>query len=154
METINLLKNTIVTICSLLVAYFAPISNVVFVIFYVFLVNFLAGLISGIVAQEESFSLKKFFYCVLETMVYYVIVLSVFTVGDKMGNVGDAMQCISGVTYAIIYFYTVNIMRNLQILFPGNMTIRFLYYIVSFEVVKKIPFLQNFLKKEDKKESL
>jgi len=154
METINLLKNTIVTICSLLFAYFAPISNVVFVIFYVFLINFLAGLISGIVRQDESFNLKKFFYCVLETMVYYIIVMSVYTVGEQMGNVDGAMQCISGVTYAIIYFYAVNVMRNLQILFPENMTIKFLYYIVSFEVVKKIPFLQNFLKREDKKEGL
>ena len=142
------------TICSLLFAYFAPISNVVFVIFYVFLINFLAGLISGIVRQDESFNLKKFFYCVLETMVYYIIVMSVYTVGEQMGNVDGAMQCISGVTYAIIYFYAVNVMRNLQILFPENMTIKFLYYIVSFEVVKKIPFLQNFLKREDKKEGL
>lgn len=154
METINLLKNTIVTICSLLFAYFAPISNVVFVIFYVFFVNFMAGLISGIVRQDESFNLKKFFYCVLETMVYYIIVLSVYTVGEQMGDKTGAMQCISGVTYAIIYFYAVNVMRNLQILFPDNMTIKFLYYIVSFEVVKKIPFLQNFLRKEDKKEGL
>lgn len=147
-----MIKNTLVTIASLLAAYLAPLTDVVFVIFYVFLINFVAGLIASIVVDDERFSVKKFFHCVIETMVYFVIVVSVYVVGEKMGNREGAMQCISGVTYAIIYFYTANVLRNLTQLFPANMTIKFLYYIVSLEVVKKVPYLHRFLEKEQLKE--
>jgi hypothetical protein len=129
-------------------AYFAPIQNMVFVIFFVFAINCMAGMIAGIVAKHERFNLKKFFHCMLETFVFYVIVLSVFTIGEKMRNLDGAIQCITGVVYAILYFYGVNTLRNLNILFPESKVIRFLFYVLSFEVVKKIPYMQQFINKE------
>ncbi len=150
METINLLKSTGVTIVSVLLSYLAPLTDVVFVIFYVFLINFVAGLVEGTVIEREKFSVRKFFMCLVETLVYFIIVISVYTVGEKMGNVSGAMQCISGVTYAIIYFYTVNIIRNLKMIFPDSMVLKFLYYLLSFEVVKKIPYMQQFINNEKK----
>lgn len=84
----------------------------------------------------------------LETFVFYVIVLSVFTIGEKMRNLDGAIQCITGVVYAILYFYGVNTLRNLNILFPESKVIRFLFYVLSFEVVKKIPYMQQFINKE------
>lgn len=129
-------------------AYFAPIQNMVFVIFFVFAINCMAGMIAGIVAKHERFNLKKFFHCMLETFVFYIIVLSVFTIGEKMRNLDGAIQCITGVVYAILYFYGVNTLRNLNILFPESKVIRFLFYVLSFEVVKKIPYMQQFINKE------
>ena len=129
-------------------AYFAPIQNMVFVILFVFAINCMAGMIAGIVAKHERFNLKKFFHCMLETFVFYIIVLSVFTIGEKMRNLDGAIQCITGVVYAILYFYGVNTLRNLNILFPESKVIRFLFYVLSFEVVKKIPYMQQFINKE------
>lgn len=137
-------RNAIVTLLSVTLAYFAPISDMVFVIFYLFLFNMLAGMIAGMVVNDEAFKLKKFFHCILETFVLYVIVLSVFCLGEKMHNTDGAMQCISGIVYAIVYFYSVNILRNLKLLLPDSRPISFLYYVVSFEIVKRIPYLQNF----------
>lgn len=139
------IRNLFVSIVSVLVGYFAPLKDIVFVIFFVFLLNCVFGLIAGVGVQGERFNLKKFFRCILETLVFYVIVLSIYLVGEKMGNPSGAIQCISGVVYAIIYFYTVNILRNAHKLLPKSKGIKFLYYVLSFEVIKKIPYLQQYM---------
>ena len=143
------IRNLIVTLCSILFGYFSPLRNIVFVIFFVFLLNCLFGLVAGVGVEGEKFNLKKFFRCILETLVFYVIVLSIYLVGEKMGNEQGALQCISGVVYAVIYFYAVNILRNIHTIFPENRWVKFLFYVLSFEVIKKIPYLQQFQEKKD-----
>ena len=138
------IKNLLITITSVLIGYFAPLKDIVFVLFFVFLLNCIFGLIAGVGVQGERFSLKKFFRCISETLVFYVIVLSIYMVGEKMGNTDGAVQCISGVVYAIIYFYAVNILRNAHKLLPKSKGLKFLYYVLSFEIIKKIPYLQQF----------
>ena len=147
----NTIRNLFVTIAGVLLGYFAPLKDIVFVIFFIFLLNCIFGLVAGVGVQGEKFSLKKFFRCIMETLVFYVIVLSIFVIGEKMGNLDGALQCISGVVYAIIYFYSVNILRNVNKLLPKSKVIKFLYYVLSFEVIKKIPYLQQF---QDKKEEV
>ena len=147
------IRNLVITIFSVLLGYFAPLKDIVFVIFFIFLLNCIFGLLAGVGTQGEKFSLKKFFRCILETLVFYVIVLSIFVIGEKMGNVDGALQCISGVVYAIIYFYFVNILRNAHKLLPKSRVILFMYYVLSFEIIKKIPYLQKFQEKKDEVES-
>ena len=141
---IDTIKNLLVTVSSVLIGYFAPLKQIAFVICFIFFLNCLFGLVAGIGVEGEKFSLKKWFRCLLETMVFYVIVLSIYLVGEKMGNPSGAIQCISGVTYAIIYFYTVNILRNAHKILPTSNVIKFLFYVLSFEVIKKIPHLQQY----------
>ena len=146
------IKNLFITITSVLVGYFAPLKDIVFVIFFIFLLNCLFGLFAGVSVQGDKFSLKKFFRCIMETLVFYVIVLSIYLVGEKMGNPDGAIQCISGVVYAIIYFYTVNILRNAHKLLPKSKVLKFLFYVLSFEVIKKIPYLQQYMDNAEKVE--
>lgn len=152
MEVITSLKNLLVTLSSVTLAYFAPVTDMVFVIFFIFMVNCIAGMVAGMVAKHERFSNKKFFHCLLETFVFYVVVLSVFIIGERMHNLSGAMQCITGIVYAICYFYGVNTLRNLRKLFPQSRPLNFIYYVLSFEVVRKIPYLQQFIDKEKEKE--
>ena len=143
------IRNLIVTLCSILFGYFSPLRNIVFVIFFVCLLNCFFGLVAGVGVEGEKFKLRKFFRCILETLVFYVIVLSIYLVGEKMGNEQGALQCISGVVYAVIYFYAVNILRNIHTVFPDNRWVKFLFYVLSFEIIKKIPYLQQFQEKKD-----
>lgn len=152
MEIVTSLKNLLVTLFSVTFAYFAPVSDMVFVIFFIFAINCIAGMVAGIVAKHERFSNKKFFHCLLETLVFYMIVLSIYVIGEKMKNMEGAMQCITGVVYAICYFYGVNTLRNLRKLFPTSKPLNFIYYVLSFEVVRKIPYLQQFIDHEKEKE--
>ena len=146
------IRNLIVTICSVLIGYFSPLGDIVFVIFFVFLLNCIFGLVAGVGVEGERFNLKKFFRCIMETFVFYIIVLSIYVVGEKMGNEPGALQCLSGVVSAIIYFYAVNILRNIHTLFPKNKWVKFLFYVLSFEIIKKIPYLQQFQEKKDEVE--
>lgn len=146
MENNNSLLGTVI---ASLVAYLSPIGNMVFCLTFVFILNFIVGLISGMRLEKEAFNFRKFLICMLENMVYYVTVSSVFTIGEKMGNMDGALQCVSVITYSIIYFYAANLFRNLHKLFPNAKPIEFIYYVICFEFVKHIPYMDNFLKEKN-----
>ena len=137
---------------SALAAYFHPISDIVFCTVYIFGLNFVLGLIAGMAIDNESFSFKKAFHCILHTCIFFLIIASVYFVGEHMGNQQGAIQCVTAVTYALIYFLAVNIFRNLRALFRDNRWIRFIYYCISMEFVKKIPFMTEFLEHENNEE--
>lgn len=142
-------KPLLVTILSVIMAYLAPVSSMVYVIFLLFLANCIAGIVAGMVVEKEAFSVKKFFHCLLETLVFFVIVILVYVLGDLMDKPGAAIQCITGIVYAVIYFYSVNVFRNLAKLFPDSRTLKFLYYVLSFEILRKLPFLKKFEENEE-----
>jgi hypothetical protein len=136
---------------SALAAYLSPIYSVIFSILYVFLMNFALGYLTGMV-HGERFCWRKAFSTIREVMVYYLLLVSIFIVGERMGDRGAALQAITTVTYAFIYFYAVNILRNLSYIFKDSRSINFIYYVISFEVIKKIPFMESFVKNEKGKE--
>ncbi len=146
------IRTLIVGTLSAMIAYFHPITNVLFSLFYLFLLNLLFGLVAGITVNKEVFSFRKAFNCMKETAVFFLILASTYTVGEKMGNPGGALQCVTTVTYAFIYFYAVNILKNLRRLFPASRGLSFIYYFVSMEFVRKIPFLAEFVNQEQEKE--
>lgn len=152
---LNGTKNILATLFSVAMAYFAPIQDMVFIIFFLFLVNCIVGMITGMLVEREGFRLRKFIHCISETLAFYLIVVCLFVVGRNMDNMDGAMQAIGGVIYSIIYFYSVNVLRNLTYIFPESRTLIFLYWMVSFEFIKKIPALQRFNDycKEHKKEN-
>ena len=150
MEIFDKVQSFAATVLSIVLAYFAPITDMVFVIFFIFMLNCVAGMVSGIVAQNEKFSTRKFFHCLLETLVFYAIVACVWVIGDRMHNQGGAMQCITGIVYAIVYFYGVNILRNAVAMFPTSRVLKFLYWLLSFEAIKKIPYIAQFVAHEEK----
>lgn len=145
MEFISGIKNLIISLFSITLAYFAPIKDMVFVIFFIFMVNCISGMLAGIVAKHERFNIRKFLHCLLETCAYYMVVLTIYIIGEKMQNLNSALQCITGITYTICYFYGTNILRNSRKLFPNSKVLNFIYYVLSFEIVRRIPYLQNFL---------
>lgn len=144
MEWFGTIKSFLITTMSVVMAYFAPIQDMVFTIFFLFLVNCIVGMLTGMMIEHELFSLKKFGKCISETLSFYLIVVCLFVVGKNMNNMDGALQAIGGVIYSILYFYSVNVLRNLTKVFPESDVLLFLYYVVSFEFVKKFTSLQGF----------
>jgi hypothetical protein len=151
MELIIDIRHLFAALLAVVAAYIAPIQDTVFVIFFLFIINGIVGMLAGFIANDEHFNFKKFFHCLIEALVYFALVSCISVVGTKMHNLSGAMQCISGVVYAIIYFYSVNIMKNLKQLFPGNKAIKFIYYVISFEMIKRVPYLQQFIDDNESK---
>ena len=144
------LKSVLVTALCAVGAFFAPIANLIFAIFIIFLLNCIAGLVADIAISRKKFDLKKFFHCLFETMVFYVIIMAIYVIGDKLLNMEGAIQCSTVIVYAILYFYSVNILRNCHLLFPDSKTLKFLYFVMSFEIIKKIPYMERFKENEGK----
>lgn len=142
------LKSAVVTALCAVAAFFAPIANLIFAVFLIFLLNCIAGWVADIVVQRGRFDLKKFFHCLFETMVFYVIIMAIYVIGEKLLNMEGAIQCSTVIVYAILYFYSVNILRNCCQLFPDSKTLKFLFFVLSFEIIKKIPYMDRFKEKE------
>ena len=142
------LKSVLVTALCAVLAFFAPIANLIFAVFIIFLLNCIAGIIADVVTDRKTFELKKFFHCLFETMVFYVIIMAVYFIGDILLNIEGAIQCSTVIVYAILYFYSTNILRNCIKLFPTSRTLKFLYFVLSFEIIKKLPYMEKFKEKE------
>lgn len=132
-----------------MLAYFKPLDDEIFILSMIFIVNFCAGLINDLIVRNNSFSFKKAWRCIKEVTIFFTMCLVIFTFGEKKGWEDRSTQAVSFLTYVIAWFYSQNSLRNLKELFkPGSAAygvISFLYYIVSVEFVKKIPYLKKWL---------
>lgn len=141
-----------VGVLSAVCSFFAPITDYVFALIIVFLFDFFAGLISSILVDNEKFKFSKFRKCLIDIMVYFIIITSIYAVGKFTHKSDGAIQCASGVMFVIIYYYAVNIFRNLSLLMPNNNSINFIYYVLSFEIIREYPIFKRFNDRKDKKE--
>ena len=143
------IKNLIAALFTGLAAYLNPLSGELTSLLAVFIINFAVGLLAGLIVNKESWNFKKAFRCILEATAFLLLVCAIYYIGEHKGNPEGALQCISFVTYSIYWFYGVNILRNLKELLPegstGYKVVAFLYYVVSIEFVKNIPYLNAYL---------
>lgn len=144
METPNGIQGLLGSLFAVIISYITPIYDYVIIIAYIFLINFVIGLIEDIVIKDKRFNCKKFYFCLLEMLVFYMLVGSVYFVGSKFHRQELSLQCVSAIAAIVTYFYSLNIFKNLKSLFPNNRPISFIFYIISFEIVKKIPYFKNF----------
>lgn len=142
-------KGFAIGIAGALLAYLNPLQGDFYALLLIFLLNFLTGLLSSFCVYKEKWKFSKAWKCIKESAVFFVLIGSIFFIGEKKGNAEGAMQCVTFVTYSVVYFYSVNILRNLKLLFPKNSAISFLYDIISIEFSKKIPGLKNYLQKNE-----
>lgn len=144
------LKNLIVGLVTGVAAYLNPISGDIKSLIALFTINFLFGLLAGLLVNNEAFSFKKAFRCILEAMAFFVLISAIYYIGEQKGNPDGALQCVSFVTYSVFYFYSVNVLRNWkQLCRPGSATykcVSFIYYVVSVEFIKNVPYLCNYQK--------
>ena len=142
-------KNVIVGIIMAVLAYLQPIEGELWSLFLIFFLNFAFGYLSGMVANGEDFSIKKAFRCIGEATIFFVLCASIYMVGKFKNNEGGALQCVSFITYVIIYFYATNILKNLKKTFKEGTTpwmiVAFLYYVLRFKFIERIPFLQDYM---------
>lgn len=142
-------KSLVIGVVTGMAAYLSPLRGEVFSLMSVFAVNFFCGLLAALLAGGERFNFKKAFRCVGEAAVFFVLVCSIYIIGEHHGDKAAALQCVSFITYSVFYFYSVNILRNVKTLLPrgntGYRVVAFLYYVLSVEFVKRIPYLSEYI---------
>lgn len=126
-----------------------PIAGNVFALVNIFVLNFVFGYLAGRLANGEDFDFKKAWRCISEAGLFFVIVGSIYTIGRLKEQPEAAVQCVSTVAYVVIYFYTTNILKNMKKFLrtgtPAYRAVDFLYYLLSFEIIHKIPVLGEYL---------
>ena len=145
---IEQIKNMAVGIVLAILAYLEPIEGELQSLFLVFFLNFLFGYLSGMVKGEE-FSLKKALVCVGHAAVFFILCAAVYVIGRLKGQMVGSVQCVSFITYLVIYFYSLNILRNCKKIFKDETApwhvVNTLYFILRFKFIEKIPYLKEYL---------
>ncbi len=146
---IDQIKNVIFGIVMAILAYLKPIEGELWSLFLIFLINFIFGYLSGMIANGEDFDFKKAFRCICEAAVFFLVCMAVYAVGRFKGQDAGALQCVSFITYTIIYFYSTNVLKNLKKIFRHGttpwMVVAFLYYVLRFKFIERIPFLTEYM---------
>lgn len=106
--------------------------------------------IFGMAEDKFIFSFKKAF----KTFTYligYLFLIILTVLGSTLVRVSntDIIIIVSWETYVMIWFYMVNILRNWKLLQPKNGVISFLYWVISFKIIEKINFLQEYIDKHN-----
>lgn len=152
---IEQIKNMVVGILIAILAYLEPIEGELQSLFIVFFLNFLFGYLSGMV-KGEDFDLKKALVCIGHATIFFVLCAAIYVVGRLKGQMAGAVQCVSFITYLVIYFYGLNVLRNCKKIFkdgtPPWHVANTIYYILRFKFIEHVPILKSYLDTQNKKE--
>ena len=150
------IKDIIVGVVLAILAYLKPIEGELSSLMIVFVLNFVFGYLSGMIANGENFEFKKAVVCVGHATVFFVLCAAVYAIGRFKGQMTGAVQCVSFISYLILWFYGCNILKNLKQMFkygtPPWYVVSFLYYLMRFKFVEKIPYLSDYLNITEKQE--
>ncbi len=145
---ISLLKGVWVFLVTLLTNFFQPIHDFLLVVFILFILNFLYGLLSDI-SRGVDFSLKKAFQSVWYVVGFMLLLFLSFAIGKKMHlEDSSVVNFTSWITWVVIYFYGTNILRNWKVIQPKNEVVSFLYWVLSVKFVEKIKHLGDYFRKD------
>lgn len=150
---IEQIKNMAVGIVLAILAYLEPIDGELKSLFLVFFLNFIFGYLSGMV-KGEDFSFKKAIVCIGHAAIFFVLCASVYVIGKAKGQMAGAVQCVSFITYLVLYFYSLNILKNCKKIFKEDTApwhvVNTLYFILRFKFIEKIPYLKDYLDTQKK----
>lgn len=143
------IRNVIVGIVTAVLAYLKPIEGELWSLFLIFFVNFVFGYLSGMIAKGEDFNFKKAFRCIGEATVFFILCTAIYAIGKFKGQEAGALQCVSFITYTIIYFYSTNVLKNLKLIFKDGTApwsvVSFIYYVLRFKFIERIPYLSDYM---------
>ena len=149
MDIKSIISYLFVAVC----AYLQPISGILEALVVIFTLNFLCGLISDRLAGNH-FEFKKAFRCIVEATIFCLLVCVVYFIGERSNASTGGIWFVSYVSYALYYFYGCNILRNLKNIFKEGTTAhsltKFLYYLMSMEFIKHVPYLEDYINIEKK----
>lgn len=145
------IKTVFGAIAVAIVSYLSPIGGFLQSLAVIFGLNFLFGFLSDKL-HGKDFSFRKAFRCIVESAIFCVLVCAVYFIGERSHSDDGGVWFVSYVAYALFYFYGCNILRNLKLIFKPQSTpynvVSFLYWFVSIEFIKNMPYLDEYLNKK------
>ena len=121
-----------------IISVISPIRTSIVLLLIFFTINFFVGLKSDIDVHGRDFSLKKAFDAVKQLILYYALI---FIVNMALGLYNEpslAEGATKFMTWIVSYWYLVNILRNAREIFPANDALKFLYELLTIQVLDMI----------------
>jgi hypothetical protein len=150
MKDVNTL---LATLMAALVAFVHPIQDFMLAAVMLFTLNYIFGLTADI-SSGGGWSFHKSMVFFYHSFLFFGLAFFVFAIGHFLHNDAGAVQCVSFLCYAAVYFFGTNIFRNMLLILspcsPMHRLVAFIYYIFSLQFTERLPFLQNYLNKNKK----
>ena len=102
---VDKLKDVIIGVFFAILAYLKPIEGELSSLIIVFTLNFVFGYLSGMIAKGEDFEFKKAIVCIGHAAVFFVLCAAVYAIGRFKGQMEGSVQCVSFISYSILWFY-------------------------------------------------
>ncbi|MFV0397935.1 MAG: phage holin family protein [Bacteroidales bacterium] len=123
----------------------------IFILFaFFFITDFISGFLAS-VKMGHGFKSSKARWSFAKSFCYFGSFSVIVFMGIALRQADFFLGALKVAVYSATWFECVSNLENLLILFPDNRFLRFIYYILAVEWVKKIPGLSNFLKEEKSK---
>lgn len=149
MDYVSQFKTTVIGVTSAVMAFLAPLAADLYVMLILFAANALFGVVADIV-DDKKWDKSKMRVAFVEALLFFLFVFIIYGIGTLKGNMDGALQCVSFISYSLMYYYGTNIARNMMNILPdgspGHRCFQFLYYMLSVEFIKRIPVLSDYLK--------
>lgn len=146
---IEKIRVLVVGIGSAIMAFLSPLAGDLLSMLVLFAANAFFGVVADIV-DGKSWDKRKLKTAFVEALMFFAFVFLIYGIGYLKSNMDGALQCVSFVSYTLIYYYGTNIARNMMNILPdetlGHKTFSFIYYILSVEFIRRIPFMAAYLR--------
>ncbi len=140
-ETILLLKKLLAGVITFYTSHFMPVNDFFLAIMILASLN----IVFGWIADTAGWSFRKAFRAFLYLIGYLLLLALSLIVGKLMHiDLEEIVGFTSWVTWVMIYFYAVNILRNWTTIQPQNKAIGFLYWVATFKILEKIKYLKEY----------
>ncbi|WP_314923050.1 phage holin family protein [Prevotella pallens] len=149
---IDFIRGVLVTFLSCLLAFFAPVQDFLVSMFCLFVANVAFGVLADYVNGGE-WQKRKFFVFFRDCLVFFGLIVAFFVIGYFAHRREEAATCVSVTCLLAIWAFGLNILRNCKecCLKTSSMYKLFdiLYFIVSAQVIKKVPFVAEYIKSKE-----
>jgi len=152
LSTANLLKAAWTTLLGWSAAvflYFEPVQNFWIAVTILWVFNLILGYTSGYILTREKLDTKKFLLAAGELVLYLVTTALFLAIGKLMNNLPNVLTGLNIATWAFIAYFTTGILKNWSRLQPNNWVVKYLYYILSLEILNKLPHFKEFKNQQE-----
>ena len=121
-----------------LISIFAPIKVAILVLMFFFILNFFIGFKNDQIIHGHNFSLKKAFEGVKLLGLYYAIIFIVNIALSLYNELELAERATKFISWIVCYWYLVNILRNAMEIFPYGRGLKFMYDLLTVQILDLI----------------
>lgn len=132
------IKQLLIFLGAFIMGIITPIKHILLLLLFASTINIIFGIRADKECYQKPFSMKKAMQAFEQLILYCLIIILVFVTSKYLGDDAIGQLAMKWLTYILIYFYSINILRNAEFLYPKNKAIPFLKTILTTEIFNRI----------------